>query len=131
MRLRGCSTGICGINFFAQSLIRDGVMHQLASDRLLLFCEQSPYHRGNVRLMEFYFKGYRILINLSRFGERTNPRSAQRHSTRRTDTNIQFTTNIHGTDRSTDQSESYELSSSSRGGRTFATSQISTLSLGK
>ncbi|KJA27900.1 hypothetical protein HYPSUDRAFT_884936 [Hypholoma sublateritium FD-334 SS-4] len=82
-------------------------------------------------LTAFSFSGYRILINLSRFGERTNPRSVQRHSTRRTDTNIQFTTNIRSAGRSTDQSESYELSSSSRGGRTFDTSQISTLSLGK
>lgn len=85
-------------------------------------------------------QGYRILINLNRLAEKTNGSQNRTSNIHRTDTHIQFSTQIFNSQRQTyAQEESYELSplssrgreDSRTGRRTFETSQISTLSLGK
>ncbi|KAF8904436.1 hypothetical protein CPB84DRAFT_673932 [Gymnopilus junonius] len=90
-------------------------------------------------LTAFSFSGYRILINLNHLAENTNGSQNRTSNIHRTDTNIQFSTQIFDSQRQTyAQGESYELTpfslrgrDSRTGGRTFETSQISTLSLGK
>jgi len=89
-------------------------------------------------LTAFSFSGYRILLNLNRLAEHTSGGSRGRTSnTHRTDTNIQFSTQLFDSQRETyAQNDSYELSRLGRldtrmGKRTFESSQISALSLGK
>ncbi|KAJ3514113.1 hypothetical protein NLJ89_g2564 [Agrocybe chaxingu] len=90
----------------------------------------------------FLLKGYRILLNLNRLAESSQPNSRTTDPARRTDTNldIRFTTRPLQSGWNTSDPESYELSprqlSKSHeherfGGRTLDTSQISTLSLGR
>ncbi|KAF9482189.1 hypothetical protein BDN70DRAFT_875495 [Pholiota conissans] len=86
-------------------------------------------------LTAFSFCGYRILLNLNRFAERTGHGEPSRSQvsnsrSRPTNTHIQFSTMLASHGDTYDESESYELTSSSRTRRTFGTSQISSLSLG-
>ncbi|PPR05819.1 hypothetical protein CVT26_010099 [Gymnopilus dilepis] len=90
-------------------------------------------------LTAFSFSGYRILINLNHLAEETNGSQNRTSNIHRTNTDIQFSTQMFNSERHTcDPENSYELSpisprgrdASRIGRRTFETSQISTLSLG-
>ncbi|KAH9485097.1 hypothetical protein JR316_0002004 [Psilocybe cubensis] len=87
----------------------------------------------------FSFCGYRILHNINRLADRVSGPENHMSNTRPTDTNIQFSTQIFNTERqltSYAPDESFPLSQISRGEssqfgkKTYASTQISTLSLG-
>jgi hypothetical protein len=81
-------------------------------------------------LTAFSFCGYRILLNLHYLAEQAQgaSRSSRPSRTRRTDTNVEFTS-MESTAPFTSNFALSEMSSDAA--RTFDTSQISTLSLGK
>ncbi|KAF5322483.1 hypothetical protein D9619_001549 [Psilocybe cf. subviscida] len=80
-------------------------------------------------LTAFSFCGYRVLLNLHHLAEQAQGASRSSRRTRGTDTNVDFTRHLESTAPFT---SNFELSMmSSDAARTFGTSQISTLSLGK
>ncbi|CAA7261727.1 unnamed protein product [Cyclocybe aegerita] len=133
-----------------QLLIRDGtwaffLLFIVYAGQIGLYALQNHAYAGVLYgwLITFFsFCGYRILLNLNRLAESSQPNSRTTDPARCTDTNleIRFTTRPLQSGWNTSDPESYELSprqlsksaeGSRSGGRTFDTSQISTLSLGR